>query len=347
MLVATLRTRTSADRQVVLGRAALGVPAAQHVLDAGIGEVRVVRGVRPVHGGDVGHHLRAHVVVVVGGDLHGAGAFDQPGRVPDEGQAHLGGLERGGPVVGGLDQARRLRDGEAAIGQLRPRRSPGTAGRRAPSERGNRRAGGGHVGLLGTTRAPNDRRTPARATGPARHGKLRSTGRWPSCCSHATRPGSRHGQKKQAGLEERAAHQARLDAQLVGLPPLRQARPEARHARRIGGKVAAEKLRRGTLPRAAPRPGIRRATPAANRRATSALPVCAPMPAVPIEREEIERIAHHRVGPLGDQLALLEPADVERAPGAPEDADQDQHQARRISISRDARAAPRCASATG
>ena len=50
--------------------------------------------------------------------------------------------------------------------------------------------------------------------------------------------GSRHRQKKQAGLEERAAHQARPDAKLVGFPPLRQARPEARNPRRVGGKVA-------------------------------------------------------------------------------------------------------------
>ena len=50
--------------------------------------------------------------------------------------------------------------------------------------------------------------------------------------------GSRHRQKKQAGFEERAAHQAWPDAKLVGLPPLRQARPEARHPRRVGVKLA-------------------------------------------------------------------------------------------------------------
>src|SRR5207342_3504272 len=81
------------NRHIVLGGSALRVPAAQHVLDVGVGEIRVVRGVRPVHGGDVGNHGGAQIVVVVGGDLHPTGALDQPGRVPDKRQAHLRGLE--------------------------------------------------------------------------------------------------------------------------------------------------------------------------------------------------------------------------------------------------------------
>src|SRR4029078_8159525 len=63
------------DSDVVLYRAAVGVPPPQHVLDGGGGEDRVVRGVRAVHGGDDGHHRRAQVVVVVGCDLHSAWAF--------------------------------------------------------------------------------------------------------------------------------------------------------------------------------------------------------------------------------------------------------------------------------
>src|SRR5215468_6772481 len=57
------------DRQVVLGGPALGVPAAQHVLDSGIGEIGVVADMRAVHGGDVGHNSRAQIVIVVGGNL--------------------------------------------------------------------------------------------------------------------------------------------------------------------------------------------------------------------------------------------------------------------------------------
>ena len=123
------------DRQIVLGRAAFWVQPLKHSPDAGIGEVRVVRGMRPVHGGDLRHHLGTYIVVVVGGDPHGAGALDQPGRVPDEGEAHLGRLERGGSVVRGLDQARRLRYREAAIGKLCRGPSPGTAGLRCPRAR--------------------------------------------------------------------------------------------------------------------------------------------------------------------------------------------------------------------
>src|SRR5204863_2728841 len=72
------------EGQVVPGRAAFRVPALQHVFDAGIREVRIVRGVCAVHGGDLRHHLGAHIVVVVGGDPDRARAFDQPSRVPDE-----------------------------------------------------------------------------------------------------------------------------------------------------------------------------------------------------------------------------------------------------------------------
>ena len=55
MLVGTLRTRTSRDLEV-MARRLIGArpPAAQHMLDAGIGMVGVVGGMRVVHGDDVG-----------------------------------------------------------------------------------------------------------------------------------------------------------------------------------------------------------------------------------------------------------------------------------------------------
>ena len=212
-----------------MGTAAVGVPALQHVADAGIGEVGVVRGVRPVHGGDLGHDLRPHVVVVVGGDADRAGALDQPGRVPDEGEAHLRGLERGRPVVGGLDQARGLRHREAAIGHLRRTPPPGRAMPLAPSEHGNRQTRGDHTGLpSGNAGRANDRaRDAARHRGRRRHGNVKSTGSRRACCSHAHQVGCGHRQQEQARIEKRAAHQARPDPQLVGLLPQREARPEA------------------------------------------------------------------------------------------------------------------------
>jgi hypothetical protein len=106
--------------EVVLDRARALAPALQYVLDVGVREVGVVRVVRPVHGGDVGHDLRPHVVIVVGGDGRACRALDQPGRVSNEGQAHFRLLQRDG-----LHQAGCLRDGEAAIRDL-------GAGRSAP-----------------------------------------------------------------------------------------------------------------------------------------------------------------------------------------------------------------------
>ena len=69
--------QVDARRLLVVG------PAAQHVLDARIGTVGVVRRVRVVHRHDVGQHRRPDVVVVVGRDAHQLRALDQEGRVAD------------------------------------------------------------------------------------------------------------------------------------------------------------------------------------------------------------------------------------------------------------------------
>ena len=103
----------------MLGHAAVRIPAAQHMLDAGIGRNGVVRGMRPVHGGDIGHHGRSDVVVVVGCDLHTARALDQPRGVAHESQTHLGGTERGKAHRRRLHHRGRPRDREAAIRYLR------------------------------------------------------------------------------------------------------------------------------------------------------------------------------------------------------------------------------------
>ena len=103
------------DGQIVLGRPTIGVPTAQHVLDAGIGKHGIVRFMRAVHGGDVGCQRRADVVVIVGGNPHPAGALDQPGGVSEEGEAHFHRLEGWGAIVDRLHQARVVRHGKTAI----------------------------------------------------------------------------------------------------------------------------------------------------------------------------------------------------------------------------------------
>ena len=75
--------QVDARRLFVLG------PAAQHVFDARIGMIGVMRRVRVIHGRDVGQHRRPHIVVVVGGDAHELRAFDQKRRVADIADAHL------------------------------------------------------------------------------------------------------------------------------------------------------------------------------------------------------------------------------------------------------------------
>ncbi len=106
--------------EVVPGGSGARAPPAQHVADGGIGKQRVMRGVCPVHGGDVGHHGRANVVIVVGGDADPAGTLDQPGRMADEGEAYLGRRKCDRANGGRLHRRRRPRYGQAPVG--RPRR---------------------------------------------------------------------------------------------------------------------------------------------------------------------------------------------------------------------------------
>jgi hypothetical protein len=72
-----------ADAQMVLGRPAFRVPAAQHVGDARIGGVGVVRRMGPVHGDHVGHHAAGYAGVI-GGDGDALMALDEKRRVADE-----------------------------------------------------------------------------------------------------------------------------------------------------------------------------------------------------------------------------------------------------------------------
>src|SRR6476619_7764981 len=84
-----------ADLEIVVDRPAVRIPAAQHMLDPGVGKVCVMRAMRMVHGDDVGDGL-AGITRIVGGDPDAAGAFDEEGRVADEGELHLALLELGG-----------------------------------------------------------------------------------------------------------------------------------------------------------------------------------------------------------------------------------------------------------
>ena len=65
--------------------------------------VGVVGVVGVVHGDDVGHDRRPHIVVVVGRDAHELRALDQERGVADEGEPHLVGIERGEIECGGND----------------------------------------------------------------------------------------------------------------------------------------------------------------------------------------------------------------------------------------------------
>ena len=99
MSVATLRTPQVADFQVVLCLAAVGVPAAQHVVDPGIRVVGVMGGMRAVHGDHVGYAGGPIAPGIVGGDDHALGRGDLEGRVADELDRHrrrvVGGLAAG------------------------------------------------------------------------------------------------------------------------------------------------------------------------------------------------------------------------------------------------------------
>ena len=132
--------------QMMLGRPALRVPAAQHVLDARVGKVGVVRGMRPVHRDDARHLHRPGIAGIVGGDRHALRARDQKRRVPDIADDHL--LRRHRPRkpvlhddVGDRHHLRRIlrHRKAAAAGRRRLReRVPGNQGK-AGSEHGSDR----------------------------------------------------------------------------------------------------------------------------------------------------------------------------------------------------------------
>ena len=84
----------------VVGLATGGGPAEVSTVPAGLRMIGVMRVVRVVHGGDVGHDRRADKIVVVGGDADALRAFDQERRMTEIGGAHLIGIERGKPVGG-------------------------------------------------------------------------------------------------------------------------------------------------------------------------------------------------------------------------------------------------------
>ncbi len=59
--------------------------------------VAVVRVVGVIHGGDIGHHRRPDIVVVIGRDAHELRAFDQKGGMPNKSDPHLIRIERRQP----------------------------------------------------------------------------------------------------------------------------------------------------------------------------------------------------------------------------------------------------------
>ena len=95
-------------RQVVDDRAGLVAPALQRVGDAGLDAHAVMRRVRVVHRHDVGRQRRAHIVVVVGDDLHAAGGLDQEAGMADIGDADLAG-RHGADAEGGGPERRPVR----------------------------------------------------------------------------------------------------------------------------------------------------------------------------------------------------------------------------------------------
>ena len=70
------------------GRGAILVPAAQDILDCGIGGWRVVRAMGAVHGDDIGNDA-AGIAGKVRGDAQAPGTFNQEGGMADKGKLHL------------------------------------------------------------------------------------------------------------------------------------------------------------------------------------------------------------------------------------------------------------------
>ena len=97
-------------------------PAAQHVLDGGVGMIGEVGRVRVIHGDDVRHDRRPDIIVVVGCDAHELRRFDQEARVADIGDSDLLRIER--DAQRGRQDARRIGGDEpgTCLRQLRLRR---------------------------------------------------------------------------------------------------------------------------------------------------------------------------------------------------------------------------------
>ena len=103
------------DRDVVLGRATLGVPAAQDDLDARVGMATEVGVVGVVHRGDAGRHRRTDIVVVVGYRRHPGRGLDEEARMAEERHLNGGPLRQVGPLEGsGPDTSRTRGDRKAA-----------------------------------------------------------------------------------------------------------------------------------------------------------------------------------------------------------------------------------------
>ena len=90
-------------------------PAAQHVCDARIGVIGVVRRVRMIHRHDVGDDGRTNIVVVVGGDAHALRRLDEESGMADESKPQLIAFERGKTEAGEL-WSRRLAGDKADAG---------------------------------------------------------------------------------------------------------------------------------------------------------------------------------------------------------------------------------------
>ena len=121
--------------EVVMRHAAIGVPAPQHMIDAGRDQRGVVRVVGVVHGDDVGHQRRADIGVVVGDRGGTAGGLEQEAGVAEKGQPRGGTRRQGGrPQGGGHQPGRQSGDREAARGQGRRRQGQPAGGERQHQE---------------------------------------------------------------------------------------------------------------------------------------------------------------------------------------------------------------------
>jgi hypothetical protein len=97
------------DLHIVRGRAAVRVPAAQDVADCRVGTIAEMGRVSLVHGRHVGDDERTDVIIVVRRCAHPRRALDDEGGMPHEGDAHLvlgqGGRDDGGCAAGDESRA--------------------------------------------------------------------------------------------------------------------------------------------------------------------------------------------------------------------------------------------------